>query len=187
MKAYRGRLAAAALTLAAAALTLALTGCGHVLPLGPEAPSRLAVPITLQLVLSQPPRPAGGCQAGYAALSAPGSDFPGVSGACYRKIGTAVSVTSATVALYFQPAGGEPVQHPAMWGLAVTVPGAGAATLTAITTKSYDTQDPLAISIAGTTWAVLMTDGPVPNGRFVLPTQSKDQALQLERTLMPSD
>ena len=84
MTAYRGRLAAAA-------LALAVTGCGHVLPLGPDAPpvpGRLAVPIILQLVLSQPPLQAGGCQAGYAALSAQGPGFPGVPGACYRKTGT---------------------------------------------------------------------------------------------------
>lgn len=179
MLAYRGRLAVAALALTAA-------GCGHVLPLGPEAPSRLAVPITLQLVLSQPPRPAGGCPAGYAALSAPGPDFPGVTGACYRKTGTPVSFTSAAVTPYVQPAGGQPVQHPAMWGLAVTVPGAGEAALTAITTESYDTRDPLAISIAGTTWAVVMTTAPLTNGRFVFLTQSKNQALQLQRSLVPS-
>jgi len=183
MMAYRGKLAVAA-------LALTVTGCAHVLPLGPDAPpspSRLAVPIILQVVLSQPPLPAGGCQAGYATLSAPGPDFPGVVGACYRKTGTPVSFTSAAVALYLQPAGGAPVQHPTMWALAITVPGAGAATLTAITTKSLATGDPVAISIAGTTWAVEMTGAPLTNGRFVLMTQSKNQALQLQRTLVPSD
>jgi hypothetical protein len=183
MTAYRGRLAAAA-------LALAVTGCGHVLPLGPDAPpvpGRLAVPIILQLVLSQPPLQAGGCQAGYAALSAQGPGFPGVPGACYRKTGTQVAFTSAAVSLYLQPAGSEPVQHPTMWGLAITVPGAGAAALTAITTRSCDTRDPLAISISGTTWAVIMTAAPLTNGRFVFMTQGKNQALQLQRTLVPSD
>jgi len=183
MVAYRGRLAVAA-------LALTITGCGHVLPLGPDAPpspSRLAVPIILQLVLSQPPLPTGGCQAGYATFSAPGPDFPGVPGVCYRGTGTPVSFTSAAVSLYLQPAGSEPVQHPTMWGLAITVPGASAATLTAITTKSYNTREPVAISIAGTTWALEMTSAPLTNGRFVFMTQSKDQALQLERTLVPSD
>jgi hypothetical protein len=108
-------------------------------------------------------------------------------GACYRKTGTPVSFTSAAVTLYLQPAGSEPVQHPTTWGLAITVPGAGAAALTAITTKSCDTQDPLAISIAGTTWAVVTTGAPLTNGRFVFMTQSKNQALQLQRTLVPSD
>jgi hypothetical protein len=183
MMAYRGRLAVAA-------LALIVTGCAHVLPLGPDAPpspSRLAVPIILQVVLPQPPLQGGGCQAGYATLSAPGPDFPGVQDACYRKTGTPVSFTSAAVTLYLQPAGGEPVQRPTMWGLAITVPGTGAATLTAITTKSFATGDPVAFSIAGTTWAVVMTGAPLTNGRFVLMTQSKNQALQLQRTLVPSD
>jgi len=181
--AHRGRLAVAAL-----ALTVA--GCGHLLPLGPDAPPApgpLASPIILQLVLSQPPLPAGGCQAGYATLSAPGPGFPGVSGACYRKTGTSATFTSAAVTLYLQPAGSRPVQHPTMWGLTITVPGAEAAALTAITTKSYDTRDPVAISIAGTTWAVPLTSAPLTNGRFQIMTQSKDQALQLQRTLVPSD
>jgi hypothetical protein len=183
MMAYRRKLVVTA-------LALTVTGCGHVLPLGPDAPappSRLAVPIILQLVLSQPPLPGGGCQAGYATLPAPGPDSVGVPDACYRKTGTPVSFTSAAVTLYLRPAGQEPVQHPTSWGLAVTVPSAGAATLTAITTKSFDTRDPLAISIAGTTWAVVMTPAPLTSGQFVFMTQSKNQALQLQRTLVPSD
>jgi hypothetical protein len=181
--AYRGGLAVAAL-----ALTVA--GCGRVLPLGPDAspaPSQLAVPIILQLALSQPPLPSGGCQAGYVTPPAPGPDAPGASGACYRKTGTPVTFTSAAVTLYLQPAGSEPVQHPTMWGLAIRVPGAEAAALTAITTKSCDTRDALAISLSGTTWAVVMTAAPLTNGRFVFMTQSKSQALQLQRTLVPSD
>jgi hypothetical protein len=180
--AYRGGLAVAAL-----ALTVA--GCGHVLPIGPDAspaPGQLTVPIILQLALSQPPLPAGGCQAGYATAPATGPDSPGFSGPCYRKTGTPVTFTSAAVSLYLQPAGSKPVQHPTMWGLAIRVPGAEAAALTAITTKSYDTRDPLAISISGTTWAVVMTAAPLTNGRFVFMTQSKNQALQLQRTLLPS-
>jgi hypothetical protein len=181
MMAYRRKLAVAA-------LALTVTGCGHVLPLGPygsPAPVRLASPIILQLVLSQPPVSAAGCQAGDAALSAPGPGFSGVSGGCYRKTGTPVTFTSAAVTLYLQPAGGEPA-HPAMWGLGITVPRAEAAALTAITTKSCDTRDPLAISIAGTTW-VETTTAPFTDGRFQIMTQSKNQALQLQRTLVPSD
>ena len=183
MMAYRKKLAVAA-------LALTITGCSQALPLGPDAspaPGHLASPIILQPVLSQPSLPAGGCQAGYAAPSAPGPDFSGVSGTCYRKTGTPVTLTSAAVTLYLQPAGSEPVQHPTMWGLAITVSGAGAAALTTITTKSYDTRDPLAISIAGTTWSVGFSAAPLTNGRFQIMTQSKNQALQLQRTLVPSD
>jgi hypothetical protein len=176
---YRGRLAVAA-------LAVTITGCSHVLPLGPYAPpatSHLAAPIILQLVLSQPPS-AGGCQAGYTTLSGPAPDSPGVSGGCYRKTGTPVTFTSAAVALFLQVA--EPV-HPATWGLAITVPKAEVAALTAITTESYDIKDAIAISISGTTWAVVMTSAPFTNGQFEITTQSKSQALQLQRTLVPSD
>lgn len=184
MKAYRGRLAAAA-------LALVVTGCGRMLPLGPyapPAPGRLASPIILRLVGSQAPLPAaGGCPAGYATLSAPGPGFPGVADGCYRETGTTVTFADAAVTLYLQPAGSEPVQHSAMWGLAITVSGAGAGALTAISTKSCDTKDPIAITIAGTTWAVVSTAAPLTNGRFVFMTQSKNQALQLQRALVPSD
>jgi len=179
---YRGRLA-----VAVAALALTVTGCSQVLPLGPDAPpvaSHLTVPIILQLVLSQPS--AGGCQAGYTTLSAPAPDFREVSGGCYRKTGTPVTLTSAAVTLYLQPAGGESAQ-PAMWGLVITVPKAQVAALTAITTKSQHTKDAIAISISGRTWAVALTTAPLTNGQFQIMTQSKSQALQLQRTLVPSD
>ena len=71
--------------------------------------------------------------------------------------------------------------------LTITLSRTEAAALTTITTRSYDTRDPIAISIAGTTWAVPMTSAPLTNGRFQLITQSKNQALQLQRTLVPSD
>jgi hypothetical protein len=185
--ANRGRLAVAVL-----ALTLAGTvaGCGQVLPLGPDAPpvpGRLAVPIILRLALSQPPLPAGGCPAGYDIFAAAGSASPGSAGTCYRATGTPVTFTTAAVTLYLQPERSGPVRQPTMWGLAVTVPGAEAAALTAITAKSYGTRDPVAISISGTTWAVVMTAAPLTSGRFVFMTQSKDQALQLQRTLVPSN
>ena len=121
MMARRGRLAVAAF-----ALTVA--GCAHMLPLGPEAPPSpgpLASPIIFQLVLSQPPLLAGGCQAGYATPSAPGPGFPGVSGACYRKTGTSATFTSAAVTLYLQPGGSEPGQPSTMWGLSSPLPCRG--------------------------------------------------------------
>ena len=84
-------------------------------------------------------------------------------------------------------AGSEPAQPSTMWGLTITLPRTEAAALTAITTRSYDTRAPIAISIAGTTWAVRLTSAPLTNGRFQIITQSKSQALQLQRTLVPSD
>jgi hypothetical protein len=186
MTAYRGRLAA----LAVAALALTVTGCGRMLPLGPyapPAPGHLASPIVLQLVLGQPSLQAGGCEGGYGTLYGAEPDSPQSPGACYQKTGTPVTFTSAAVTLYLQPAGGEPAQHQTSWGLAVTLPAAEAGALTAITTKSCDTRDPLAISIADTTWDVVLTAPPLTNGRFIIMMPSKDQALQVQRTLVPSD
>jgi hypothetical protein len=66
--------------IAVAALALTCAGCSHILPLGPApaAPRHLGSAIILQLVLSQPPSPAGGCPAGYTTLSAPFTDYPEV-------------------------------------------------------------------------------------------------------------
>jgi hypothetical protein len=183
MMTYRRRLALAA-------LLLSVTGCGSVLPLGPDAPpapGHLASPIVVQLVLGQPPLPAGGCPAGHGTLSVADPAAPGSPEQCYQKTGTLVTLTSAAVTLYLQPAGSQPVQHQAAWGLAVTLPASEAGTLTAITTKSYDTRDPVAISIAGTTWDVVMTSAPFTNGRFIIMMPGKDQALQVQRALVPSD
>ena len=174
--------ARAAIALAALALTCA--GCSHILPLGPApaAPRRLASAIILQLVLIQPPSPAAGCPAGDTTLSAPFADYPEVPDACYRELGQPVTITSAAVAMSYRPARN---QQPAVYGLTFTVPAAEAPALTAITTKAFDTRDPMAISTAGKTWGVTMTGGPLTNGQFGIWVQSKSQVLQLQRELLP--
>jgi len=175
------RPAGAGIALAAVALTCA--GCGHVLPLrpAPAAPRQLASAIVLQRVLGQPPSPAGKCPAGYARLSAPAADFPTVSDACYRKVGQPVTFTSAAVSNIYQPAEN---QQPAMYGLAISLPAAEAAELTAITTEAFHSQDPMAISVAGKTWEVPDAEAPLTNGQFEIAVQSKNLDLQLQRTLL---
>jgi hypothetical protein len=169
---------------ALAALALACAGCSHILPLGPApaAPRHLGSAIILQLVRSQPPSPAGGCPAGDTTLSAPFPDYPEVPDACYRKLGHPVTITSAAVAMSYQPARN---QQPAEYGLTFTLPAAEAAALTAITTKAFDSRDQMAISTAGKTWGVLLTEEPLTNGQFEIVVQSKNQVLQLQRTLLP--
>jgi hypothetical protein len=169
---------------ALAALALTCAGCSHILPLGPApaAPRHLGSAVTLQLVLIQPPSPAGGCPAGSAAFSAPFVDYPQVPDACYRKTGKPVTITSAAVAMSYQPATN---QQPAVYGLNLTVPAAEAPALAAITTRSFDSRDPVAISTAGKTWDVTMTAGPLSNGQFGMWVQSKNQILQLQRILIP--
>jgi len=170
--------------IAVAALALACAGCSHILPLGPvpPAPRHLASAVTLQLVLSQPPAPAGGCPAGYTTLSAPFTDYPEVPDACYRNLGKPVTFTSAAVTMAYQPATS---QQPALYGLNFTLPAAEAAALTAITTKAFDTRDQMAVSTGGKTWGVFMAAGPFTNGQFGILVQSENQALQLQRILIP--
>ena len=188
MRRSGGRPAGAGIALAALVLTVA--GCtGHVLPLGPvpppsPVPRHLASAIVLQLVLSQPGEPGGGCPAGYTTFSGPGTDDPGVPGVCYRKTGKPVTLTSAAVTLNQQPVGSGPVQQPAGYPVLITLPAAGAAALTAIDAKALDSQDLLAIIIAGQTWGTPFVIHPPINGQFGILTQSRNQALQLQRILL---
>jgi hypothetical protein len=176
--------ARAGIALAAlAVLALGCAGCSHILPLGPApaAPRQLASAIILQLVLSQPPSPAGGCPAGYTTLAAPFADYPEVPDACYRDLGKPVTITFAAVAMSYQPASN---QQPAVYGLTFTVPAAEAAALAAITAKAVDSRDQMAISTGGKTWGVTVMGGPLTNGQFGIWVQSKHQVLQLQRTLL---
>lgn len=171
--------------IAVAALALTCAGCSHILPLGPAppAPRHLASAISLQLVLSQPPSPAGRCPVGYTTLSAPFPDYPEVPNACFRKLGKPVTFTSAAVTMAYQPGIN---QQPALYGLNFTLPAAEAAALAAITTKAFDSRDQMAISTAGKTWGVTLMGGPFTNGQFGILVQSENQALQLQRILIPS-
>ena len=172
------RLASAGTALAAVALTMA--GCSHALPLGPAPVGQhhLNSAIVLQTVLSQPPTPAGSCPTGSARLPKAADQFPG-SGQCYRRLGKPLTITSAAVTYLQQPAAN---QQP---GLAITVPAADKAALMAMTTKAYHSHDLLAIIAAGQTWAVSNVTVPF-TGRFEIPAQNATQALQLQRTLIPS-
>jgi len=143
--------------------------------------------------LSQPGSPAIGCPAGSAALSGPGTvnvattgDFTSTTtGLCYCLLGKPVTFTSAGVTLYQQSAGSEPFQHSAVYILRITVPAAEAAALTAITTQTYDSQAQIAIIVAGKTWGVPFTEQPLTNGQFAIRAQDRNQALELQRALLP--
>lgn len=135
----------------------------------------LASPIVLEVMLGQSPSPAGGCPAGSAALSGPGAG-PGL---CYRQLGKPVTITSAAVSL-------PPGLPPGASGLLITVPAADAAALTAITTKAADSQGYVDISVAGKTWGIPKAMAPLTTGQFEIGLQSRNQALQLQRILVPS-
>jgi hypothetical protein len=172
--------------LAAAGLVLAVASCSHITPLGPDAaatlppPHHLRSPFVLEAMRVQPPTPAGGCPAGYAAL--PGAN----PGQCYRKTGTPVTITSAAVSpvsLQKPPPG---QKAPAQYDFVITLPAANVPALTAVTTTAYHARGALAISVAGKTWALPMVAGPFRGPHLQIPMPSKNQALQLQRTLASS-
>jgi hypothetical protein len=171
----------AGIALATASLTIA--GCSQALPLGPTPATQhhLASAIVLQVVLGQPSSPAGSCPAGSARLPRAAEEFPG-SAQCYRRIGKPLRITSAAVRYVQQPAAN---QQPANYGLVISVPAADRAALLAITTTAYHSRDPLAVIVAGKTWGIPNVAGPF-TGRFEIPAQSANQALELQRTLIPS-
>jgi hypothetical protein len=173
--------------LAAAGLVLTVAGCsGHVTPLGPTPPqpSHLATPIVLQAMHTKPATPAGKCPAGYVMLPVPGNPGPGP---CYRKFGAPVTFTSAAVSPGpVASAAGKPASSSAASALLIALPAADRATLTAITTKAYDSRGAIDITIAGKSWALPQVLAPITGGQFEIPLSTKNQALQLQRTLVSS-
>ena len=193
------RLPAAAASVLAAGLMLTAAGCSHLTPLGPDAaatlpqPHHLRSPFTLQVMRVPSPAPVGSCPAGYLAL--PGGGSPGM---CYRTTGTAVTIASAAVSpvspLQPPPPPGQqavPVQY-AFW---ITVPAADAPALTAVITAvtgPVRSQGPpaasvattaLTISIAGRTWVVVGFATQFAGRQLQVALPSRNQALQLQRTL----
>jgi hypothetical protein len=166
-------------TLAAAALT----------PLGPDAgppagpphpvagpvlhpPQHLRSPFVLQAARIVPPTRAGGCPVG----STPLSRVPGV---CYRKLGTPVTVTSASVsALASLPPAGQ-------YGFLIALPTADLPAQEAITTTATDTHAGLDISAAGDTWLLPQVQRPF-TGPLEITLPSRNQVLQLHRILAAS-
>jgi hypothetical protein len=188
------------LSAALAGLVLTVAGCSQALPLGPAAapapaPSRLASVIVMQPGLTDPGASVSKCPAGAVALSGPGALNAPVGGSspvsspstptgvCFRLLGKPVTFTSAGVAVAEQPAGSQPVQHPASWVVRINLPAAEAGALAAVTTKLAGTQDQLAIIIAGQTWAMPVTLQPLTGGEFAFGAASKSQALQVQRLL----
>lgn len=174
-------LAGAGIALAVVALTVA--GCSHALPLGqaPDGRHHLNSAIVLQIVVSQPSSAAGSCPSGSARLPKAAWQFPG-SGQCYRRLGKPLTITSAAVRYLQQPAAN---QQPANYGLGISVPAADRAAVMAITTRAYHSRDELATIVAGKTWGVANVEGPF-TGQFEIPARNANQALQLQRTLIPS-
>jgi hypothetical protein len=191
--------------LAAAGVVFAVAGCaGHITPLGPDQaatmpqPHHLRSPLILQDMRTQglvpPPR---GCPAGWVTLSG----GPGQPSQCYRKAGTPVTITAAAVSpvFSFRPPTppGQQQAPPVQYGFSITVPAADVPALAAVfptapgspgppTASAVTSATPMpAISVAGRTWILLGYS--TPEGReFEVTLPSRNQALQLQRILVPS-
>jgi hypothetical protein len=181
----------------AAGIVLTGAGCSHITPLGPDEgppaatphpagtphpaaapvavlppPQHLRSPFVLQAARIVPPLRTGGCPAGSTALTR----APGV---CYRKLGTPVTITSASVSVVTSlPPGGQ-------YGFLIALPAADLPAQEAITTTAADAHAGLDISAAGDTWLFPQVQRPFTGPlQIILP--HRNQMLLLHRLLAPS-
>jgi hypothetical protein len=209
-------------TLAVAGPVLAVAGCSNITPLGTATapvslpPARgLGSPITMQVMRSQLPTPAGRCPAGSIDLfglepnvlrvavappvpaqplqggtttppptPAATPTTPPVGVACYRPVGTPVTVTSAAVSSVttsrYQPG-------PAWYQFVVAFPTADVPALTALIRQAYDHGDAIGMSVAGKLWQAPQTRRKFNALRAEqINLLSRNQAVQLYRLLVPS-
>jgi hypothetical protein len=175
----------------------------------------LGSPIMMQIMRSQPPTPTGRCPAGSVALFGSDPNVPRLvhassrpvhvgtgstatptptpttppappaGAACYRPVGTPVTITSAAVSsvtTYRNQPG------PAWYVFVVAFPTADVAALTAVIRQAYDSGDAVGMSVAGKLW-----QAPQPRRKFIvlraeqINLLSRNQAFQLYRLLVPSD
>jgi hypothetical protein len=168
-------------SLLAAGLMLTVASCSHITPIGPTAatpqPRHLRSPFVLEALRLQPATPAGGCPAGSVALS-------GGPGQCYHKLGTPVTITSATVSSHL-PAP-PPGQKTHQYGFVITVPADDQAALTGVTTTAADAHGYLSISVAGRAWLLSRVLQPFTGPNMEITFPSRNQVLQLHRLLVSS-
>jgi hypothetical protein len=193
------RLPAAAASVLAAGLMLTAASCSHLTPLGPgpaaamPQPHHLRSPLVLQDMRVLPPAPVGGCLAGYVAL--PGGASPG---ACYRRTGTPVTITSAGVSSVssFRPSPPPGQQAvPIQYGFWITLPAADAPALAAVIPTAPGPPGPPtarvvtsaaaipAVSLAGRTWVLIGFTTRFADRELEVFLPSRSQALQLQRML----
>ncbi len=206
--------------LTAAGVVLAVAGCSNITPLGPDPapvslpPARdLGSPITMQIMRSQSPTPAGECPAGSIALFGSEPNVPRAAVAssrrvqaatgstaiptpaatppahpagvaCFRHVGTPVTITSAAVSSVTtsrnQPG-------PASYEFVVAFATADVPALTALIRQAYDSGDALGMSVAGKLWQAPQTRRKLNALRAEqVNLLSRTQAVQLYRLLVPS-
>jgi hypothetical protein len=187
----------------AAGLMLAVASCSHVTPLGPDPAATippthaLRSPLVLQAVSLQLSTQPGGCPSG--SFASPGQ--PGQPVQCYRYTGKPVTVTSAAVSpvTSFQPPTPQGQQAvPVQYGFSITLPAADVAAVTAVIPAGPGTQGGLpvatsaagaggfALSVAGRTWVPIGFSTPSPTRQFSVFLAARNQAVQLQRALIPA-
>jgi hypothetical protein len=147
----------------------------------PNVPRTVPVPVHTQLIKGStaapapPPTPA-------AAPTTPPALPAGV--ACYRPVGTPVTVTSAAVSsvtIYQHQTG------PASYGFVVAFPTADVPALTALIRQAYDSGDAVGMSVAGKLWQAPQLRRKVTALRAEqINLFSRNQAIQLHSLLVPS-
>jgi hypothetical protein len=203
-------LAAAGLVLAVAACSNVTPLGPEPAPVSLPPARQLGSPISMQVMRSQPPTAPGKCPAGSISLF--GSDpnvprtaaapvhaklpqgstatpiptppAPGVGIACFRPVGTPVTITSAAVSAVTtnrnQPG-------PAWYVFVVAFPAANVPALTALIRQAYSAGDALGMSVAGKLW-----QAPPTRRKFIalraeqINLLSRKQAVQLYRLLAQS-
>jgi hypothetical protein len=131
-------------------------------------PVAAPVPVEAQLIQASPATPA--------------TPPPGV--ACYRPVGSPVTITSAAVSSVATDR-----NHPgtAWYGFVVAFPAADVAALTALIRRANDSGDAVGMSVAGKLW-----QAPQPRRTFIalraeqINLLSRTQAIQLYRLLIPA-
>lgn len=184
-------------------------------PMQLPPPRHLGSPIIVRVMRVQAPTATGGCPAGWTAAQAGGGPRIGVASArpvpvasngasasatpspppppppapatpCYRPAGTPITITTAAVSSVFtsQPPPGQ--AGPDLYGFIVGVPGADVAAVSAVIRRAYDTRSAVGISVAGKLWQAPIVRQPFPGQRLEISLLSRNQALQLHRTLVSS-
>jgi hypothetical protein len=208
-----GALAVAGLVLAAAGCSHVTPLGPDPAPVRLPPARHLGSPIVVQVLRSRPPTATGRCPAGsvdlfglqpnvpraavaQAVLPRPGQGStaaaaptatrarPPLGVACYRPVGTTVTVTSAAVSsvtTYRNQPG------PATYGFVVAFPAADVPALTAVVRQAQDAGDATSISVAGKLW-----QAPQPRQKIIalravqITLLSRNQAVELYHLLVPS-
>ncbi len=198
--------------LAFVGIMLALTDCSNHAPAVAQASvSRLTAPITLQVVRFQPAPPTGKCPpqtvnlyglalgvpwAAPASAQPVGQDTPStpaatsrlpVGVACYRPIGSIVTIPSAAVSpvsTYPAPSGMPDV--PATYGFVVTFSTADVPQVTAIIRQAHDAGDAVGLIVASKLWEAPKAGSAISGRGVQIALASKSQAVQLHGLLVAS-